>query len=42
MRRTSMSVRLPQATINALAHSGSGTTASPEERINARPQPGAR
>ena len=42
MRDASVSVRLPKATINALAHSGGGTTALPDEHRSARTQPNAR
>jgi hypothetical protein len=42
MRDASVSLRLPQATINALAQGGGGTTALPEEHFGARIQTNAR
>jgi len=39
MRATSVSLRLPQATINALAHCGGGTTAPPDEHAEPEPSP---
>lgn len=41
-RGTSMSLRLPQDTINALAHGGGGTITLPDERLDTRTQHRAR